>query len=129
MFLLIPSPPLSSFPLHLSGDWYWVPHPVEVRKNAISHFCWSDTGLRGPLNGRLHTNVAGAEALFFFGWNSTLLYNVFDLQNLKCACVQAFAPAKKIGDFGKKVEVEFEDGTRNKVPQSECRSVIPREFS
>ena len=78
--------------------------------------------------GKLHTNITGAGASFFlffcFWLNSTLLYNVFDLHNLKCACVQAFAPAKKIGDFGKKVEVEFEDGTRNKVPQSECRSVI-----
>eukprot|EP00039_Didymoeca_costata_P010685 m.144552 g.144552 ORF g.144552 m.144552 type:complete len:1420 (-) comp14925_c0_seq1:86-4345(-) len=34
---------------------------------------------------------------------------------------EAFAPAKKLGGAGKKVEVEFEDGTRAKVPESECR--------
>ena len=77
--------------------------------------------------GKLHTNITGAGAsffLFFLFVAQHVAIQCFDLHNLKCACVQAFAPAKKIGDFGKKVEVEFEDGTRTKVPQSECRSVI-----
>jgi len=35
--------------------------------------------------------------------------------------VEAFAPALKLGDYGKKVEVELEDGTRMKVDAKECR--------